>query len=83
MQLFGISTDDQKTLKRFKEDMKVPYPMLSDPGGKVAASFAGLIPVVGMSKRASFVIGSDGHVQEIIEGNDAIEPGRALAACAH
>jgi peroxiredoxin len=81
VQLVGISTDGPATLKRFKEETKAPYPMLSDPGGKVAAQYAGLLPVVGMSKRASFVVARDGHVKEIIEGGDAIEPGQALAAC--
>ncbi len=59
----------------------MPYPLLSDPGGKVATQYAGLVPVVGLSRRASFVLERDGHVKEIVEGGDAIEPGRALAAC--
>lgn len=55
--------------------------MLSDPEGKVAGQYAGLMPVVSVSKRASFVIARDGRVVEIIEGGDAIEPDRAISAC--
>ena len=35
-QVIGISTDDVDTLKRFKEKLGAPFPLLSDPGGKVA-----------------------------------------------
>lgn len=79
--MLAISTDDVETLRRFKEDRKADYPMLSDEGGKVAAQYAGLYPVVGYAKRANYVIGQDGKVLSAVEGSDAIDPSASVAAC--
>ena len=35
--VLGISTDDVETQKRFKAEMKLPYPLLSDGDGAVLA----------------------------------------------
>jgi peroxiredoxin len=77
----AISTDDVATLKRFKAETKAPYPLLSDAGGKVAAQYVGLVPVVGVSKRANFVVGKDGRVKEVTEGQGAVDPTAAVNAC--
>jgi peroxiredoxin Q/BCP len=77
----AISTDDVETLKRFKEDRKAPYAFLSDAGGKVAAKYSGLMPVIGLANRANYVIGKDGKVVSVVTGSDAIDPSAAVAAC--
>jgi peroxiredoxin len=77
----AISTDDQETLKRFREDRKAPYPFLSDSGGKVASQYAGVYPVVGYAHRANFVIGRDGRVVSVVTGNDAVDPSASVDAC--
>lgn len=79
--MLAISTDDVETLKRFKEDRKAPYPFLSDAGGKVAAQYAGTMPVVGLASRANFVIGQDRKIVTIVKGSDAIDPGASVDAC--
>jgi thioredoxin-dependent peroxiredoxin len=73
----AISVDDLD----FKEDRKAPYPFLSDPGGKVASQYAGLMPVVGLASRANFVIGQDGKILSIVTGTDAIDPAASVDAC--
>ena len=80
-QVVAISTDDVATLKRFKTELKVPYPLLSDVGGKVAAKYAGLMPVVHVAKRANFIIAKDGTVKEVVGGSDAIDPTASVNAC--
>ena len=80
-QVIGISTDDVATLKRFKEKLGAPFPLLSDPGGKVAKQYAGLIPVVGLANRANVVVGKDGLVKEVVTGSDAVDPSTAIASC--
>ncbi len=80
-QLVGISVDSVETQKKFKEQLKVPYPLLSDQGGKVAAQYGGKIPVVGLANRATYVIDQDGKVKDVVTGSDAIEPGGAITAC--
>jgi peroxiredoxin Q/BCP len=79
--VLGISTGDAATLRRFKQETRAPYPLLSDEGGKVAKQYAGLVPVVGFSNRANVVVGKDGKVKEIVEGGDAIDPSAAVNAC--
>jgi peroxiredoxin len=77
----AISTDDVATLKKFKAETKAPYPLLSDAGGKVAAQYVGLVPVVGLAKRGNFVVGRDRRVKEITEGQGAVDPSAAVNAC--
>ncbi len=77
----GISTDTVETQRKFKEELKLPYPLLSDQGGIVARQYGGTIPVVGLANRATYVVGRDGLVKEIIAGSDAIDPARSISAC--
>jgi peroxiredoxin len=77
----GISVDDQDTLKRFKAETKAPFPLLSDPGGKVARQYAGLMPVIGLASRANIVVGEDGIVKEVVTGGAAVDPSAAISAC--
>ncbi len=80
-QVVGISTDDVATQKKFKDQYKLPYPLLSDADGKVADQYGGRIPVVGRANRATYVIGVDGIIKEIVTGNSAIDPNSAIDAC--
>jgi peroxiredoxin Q/BCP len=77
----GISTDSVEAQKKFREQQKLPFPLLSDPGGKVAKQYGGTMPVIGFANRATFVVGQDGVVKEIITGQDAIDPGGAISSC--
>ncbi len=79
--MVGISTDDVATLKRFKDENQLPYPLLSDRGGKVAKQYGGTVPIVGMANRATFVLDKDGTVKDVITGGDAIDPGGAITSC--
>jgi peroxiredoxin Q/BCP len=77
----AISTDDQETLRRFREDRKAAYPFLSDEGGKVAAKYAGVMPIIGLANRANYVIGQDGTVVSVVTGSAAVDPSAAVGAC--
>jgi peroxiredoxin Q/BCP len=72
--------DDVATQKRFKEETKAPYPLLSDAGGKVATQYGGLMES-GLANRATYVLDKDGTIKQIIAGKDAIDPGGAISAC--
>lgn len=80
-QVVGISTDSVETQKKFKDEYKLPYPLLSDADGKVADQYGGRIPVVGLANRATYVVGADGVVKEIVTGGGAVDPNSAIAAC--
>ncbi len=77
----GISVDDVDTQRRFKAERRLPYPLLSDRGGKVAERYAGTMAVFGLARRANFVVGQDGIIVAIFEGDAAIDPGDAIRAC--
>ena len=81
--VFGISTDDQETLKRFKAETKAQFRLLSDPGGAVAKQYAGLMPLPGvnLASRANVVVGEDGTVKELVTGGAAVDPSSAIGAC--
>ena len=58
--LFAASTDDAETNKKFAESLSLDYPILSDPGGKVAAAFGVLR--TGYAARHTVYIGKDGTI---------------------
>jgi peroxiredoxin Q/BCP len=80
-QVVGISTDPVAKQKDFKAKYRLPYPLLSDPDGKVVAQYSGKMPLLGRANRANFVVGEDGKVTAIVEGSDAVDPTAAIASC--
>lgn len=82
-QRLGISADAVEKQRQFSEKHSFDFPLLSDTEGKVAAQFGvrrsfGPLP----NKRATFVIGRDGRVLEVIhnEVRMHVHADRALAA---
>ncbi len=80
-QVVGISTDRVATQKRFRDENQLPFPLLSDEGGKVAKQYGGTMILVGVANRTTFVVGQDGVVKEIVSGSDAIDPRGAIVSC--
>lgn len=80
-QVVGISTDGVEKQRKFKEEHRLPFPLLSDEGGKVARQYGGTIPVVGLANRATYVIAQDGTIAQIVTGSAAIDPGGAITSC--
>jgi peroxiredoxin Q/BCP len=77
----GISTDSVEKLAKFKAEFSLPFVLLSDEKGTVVEQYPGKIPILGVANRATYVIGQDGLVKEIITGGAAIDPSTAVAAC--
>ena len=78
--IFGISTDDLETQKKFADSLNLEFTLLSDAGGEAAKAF-GILNERGMAGRTTFVIDKQGVVQEIIAGGEAISIDGALSAC--
>jgi peroxiredoxin Q/BCP len=68
-------------LAKFKAEFSLPFVLLSDEKGTVVEQYPGKIPILGVANRATYVIGQDGLVKEIITGGAAIDPSTAVAAC--
>lgn len=78
----GISADRVERQKEFSDKHSFDFPLLSDPDRKVAEAF-GVKRGLGLpNKRATFVIGTDRAVLEVIssEINMSTHADRALAA---
>ena len=64
-QRVGISSDSVEKQKQFSDKHSFDYPLLADADGKVAEQF-GVRRGGGRAKRATFVIGQDARVIEVI-----------------
>ena len=64
--VFGISIDSPFVTDRFRSELNLPFPILSDFNKTVAASYdalhADLLGLKGVTKRAAYVVGSDGKI---------------------
>ncbi len=78
----GISADPVDRQLEFDEANSLGFPLLSDPRREIARQFGVKRPGRMPSRRATFVIGADGVVMEVIrsETNMAVHADRALEA---
>jgi len=80
-QVLGISMDSFASNKRFAEDIKVTFPLLSDWRRQVVKDYGIYNEKSGYGVRATFVIDKDGIIRHIEEGNTAIDPTGAYEVC--
>lgn len=64
VQLIGISSDSVESHKKFSEQKKFQFPLLSDPDHKVAKQY-GMKDLFGMSKRGLVLVDPSGIVQNV------------------
>ncbi|MGZ8536667.1 MAG: redoxin domain-containing protein [Flavisolibacter sp.] len=79
-QPIGISVDSLHTLKKFKEEQGLNFPLLSDFNKKVSELYGSLyeefgFEMKGVSKRSAFLIDTEGIIQyaEVLE-NAGLQP---------
>lgn len=61
--IFGISRQGEASHQKFKQKYKLPFDLLIDVDGSIAKSLGiGLIPIIGLTKRKSILIGPDAQV---------------------
>lgn len=80
--ILGVSGDSPKAQKKFREKYGIPFTLISDSGGKIAAAF-GVPSVMGISGRQSFLIQNGKIVwttPKAKTGDHAAEVRAALAA---
>jgi thioredoxin-dependent peroxiredoxin len=62
--VFGVSTQDNASHRAFAEKYKLPFPLLPDEKGELAAKY--LVPVDGgKAKRTTYLIGKDGRIAHV------------------
>ncbi len=60
--VIGVSRDDATSHASFKEHHRLPFTLLSDPGGKVATAW-GVRAMLGLPGRVTFVFDKEGVVR--------------------
>ena len=80
-QVYGISTDDLETNKKFATELSLSFPLLSDTAKKVSKDYGVLNEKAGFAMRFTFVVDKKGVIQHIEESAAAIAHDGALNAC--
>ncbi len=64
--VFGISSDNQETQRRFVEELGLPFAIVADPGGEILKKYGVNRRLMPFAKRTTFVIDRGGAVLEVI-----------------
>lgn len=84
--LLGCSIDAETSHRAFAAKYGLPFPLLLDPDNKIAKAYgaANGIPILGLDRRITYVIGEDGHILKVYPSVDpakhAVEIVRDLGA---
>lgn len=80
-QIFGISMDSFAANKRFAEDIKVTFPLLSDWKRVTTKEYGLYNEASGYGNRGTFVVDKEGKIQHVEVGRTAIDPTGAYQVC--
>jgi peroxiredoxin Q/BCP len=62
--ILGVSADDDESHRAFAKNHALPFTLISDADGKLAAQY-GVPTTFGLTKRQTFVIAPDGKLKRI------------------
>lgn len=65
--VLGISRDTIDTHQRFQQAYQLSFELLADIDGKVAKAYKALIPLIGMTKRITYLLDKDHKVVAVYE----------------
>jgi thioredoxin-dependent peroxiredoxin len=70
--VLGCSIDSAESHKGFIEKYSLPFPLLLDPDKKIAKEYgaANGIPILGLDRRITYVIGEDGKILKVYPNVD-------------
>ncbi len=69
-EVIGVSMDSDGSHKDFAAKHQVPFPLVSDPEGKLARSYGAtgtLVGLLGMTKRITYVINKQGKIAAVFD----------------
>jgi peroxiredoxin Q/BCP len=73
LRVIGVSPQDSASHKRFKEHHSLPFPLLADENKHVASRFGVKGPLGLIVRRATFLIGADGIVQDAVLADVSVD----------
>jgi len=71
-EVIGVSVDSVDAQKGFSQKCHLPFPLVADADRAIAKQY-GVLGLLGIAKRVTFLLGPDGRVVERVEG---MMPGR-------
>lgn len=69
-EVFGISADDVAAQKKFHDEHKMTFDLISDAEGKIIQTYGVKMPVITMAKRQTFILDKDLIVRKHFEDVD-------------
>ena len=70
VEVIGVSHDSAASHKKFVDEYKLNFTLIADPDGKIIKLYDAKLPIVGMSKRVSFLIGRDGKIIHVTDAGN-------------
>ena len=80
-QILGISVDSSPANKRFAEDLKLTFPLLSDFKRTVSKQYGILNEEREIAVRTTYVLDKQGVIKSVEQGSVAIDPSGAKQMC--
>lgn len=77
-----MSTDPPDKAERFRRELDLPFPIVSDREGRIVRAYKVRWPLVGWARRATYVIGADRRIVEAYHSETAVLEHAARAAAA-
>ncbi|MCA1979640.1 MAG: peroxiredoxin [Thiobacillus sp.] len=80
--VIGVSVDDTHSHADFAHKHRLPFPLLSDPGGHVAAAYGSLLNLglMRIARRRTFIVGPDGRIAARFDDVEPATHAREVAA---
>jgi peroxiredoxin Q/BCP len=66
-EVIGVSVDSAETQARFAEKCGSRFPIVADSSREIGRKY-GVIGLLGVAKRVTFLIGPGGRVEQVVEG---------------
>jgi len=64
--VIGVSADNEQSHAEFAAKHKLPFSILADPKHEIIRQYGVGMPLIGISKRVTFLIGKDGVIRTVI-----------------
>jgi thioredoxin-dependent peroxiredoxin len=64
--VIGVSADTARSHEEFAQKHNLPFSILADPDRKIIRLYGVGMPLIGISRRVTFLIGKDGVIRQVI-----------------
>ena len=71
VEVVGVSYDSAESHKKFIAEYNLNFTLLADTEGKIIEAYDAKMPLLKMSKRVSFLIGTDGKIVHVTDAMSA------------